>query len=123
MQSLFMASGKLLKDQRLLLKYFEYLDKMGVDRSYSIPSSEDLNFLEKAVYEGRLNLLEVLIVLKRRFISRVYREAASKAVEDIFGEKAEDELAIDMVAKDLATWTLEIAEALGIIKLDTSILQ
>jgi len=118
-----MASGKLLKDQRLLLKYFEYLDKMGIDRSYSIPSSEDLNFLEKAVYEGRLNLLEVLIVLKRRFISRVYREAASKAVEDIFGEKAEDELAIDMVAKDLATWTLEIAEALGIIKLDTSILQ
>jgi hypothetical protein len=123
MQNLFMASGKLLKDQKLLVKYFDYLEKMGIDKSTSIPSTEDLDFLRKAVYEGRLNLLEALTMLKRRFVHRVNREAAVKAVQDILGEGVGEDLAVEMVARDLAAWTLEIAEILGLLKFDTSILR
>ncbi|MEM4514186.1 MAG: hypothetical protein QXZ41_06750 [Ignisphaera sp.] len=123
MHSLFMASGKLLKNQSLLLKYFEALEKMGIDKSVSVPTSDDISFLVKAVYEGKISLLEALSALTRRFIPRVIGEAAKKAVEEVLGEEVDTILAREIIAKDLAAWTIEIADRMHLIKLNLSILK
>ncbi|MEM1645729.1 MAG: hypothetical protein QXL96_07670 [Ignisphaera sp.] len=124
MQSLFMASGKLLKNQSFLIKYFEILEKLGVDKSVSIPTSDDINFLVKIVYEGeKTSLFEALSALTRRFIPRVIGEVAKKAVEEVLGKEVDTILAIEIIAKDLAAWTIEIAEGMNLIKLDLSILR
>lgn len=118
-----MSSGKLLKNPGILLRYFDILEKMGIDRSLSLPTSSDLEFIAKAVRLGSLNLLEVLQLLTKRFIPRVVRGAARKAVEEVLGKDVDEELAVEIVAKDLALWTIEIAENLSLVKLDTSILR
>lgn len=123
MHSLFMASGKLLKNQSLLLKYFEILEKMGIDKSVSVPTSDDISFLVKAVYEGKISLFEALSALTRRFMPRIIGEAAKKAVEEVLGEEVDETLAIEIIAKDLAAWTIEIAEGMRLIRLDLSILK
>ncbi|MEM1525896.1 MAG: hypothetical protein QW775_06705 [Ignisphaera sp.] len=123
MHSLFMASGKLLKNQSLLLKYFEALEKMGIDKSVSVPTSDDISFLVKAIYEGKISLLEALSALTRRFIPRVIGEAAKKAVEEVLGEEVDTILAREIIAKDLAAWTIEIADRMHLIKLNLSILK
>ncbi|MEM2200644.1 MAG: hypothetical protein QW552_05110 [Ignisphaera sp.] len=118
-----MASGKLLKNQSLLLKYFEALEKMGIDKSVSVPTSDDISFLVKAIYEGKISLLEALSALTRRFIPRVIGEAAKKAVEEVLGEEVDTILAREIIAKDLAAWTIEIADRMHLIKLNLSILK
>ena len=120
---LFMASGKLVKNYSLLIRYFEVLTQIGIDRSLSVPTSSDIEFVVNLIKEQNVSLLDALSMLMRRFIPRVNAEAARRAFEEVYGEKVDDLVAVDMVAKDLAGWTLEIAENMGLIKIDTSILR
>lgn len=120
---LFMSSGKLVKNYNMLIRYFEILEEMGIDKSVSVPTSSDIEFIVKAVSSKHLNLLEILTALIRRFIPRVHREAAKKAIDEVLGGDFDEQLAVDIIAKDLAAWTLEIAENMNLIKIDTSILR
>lgn len=120
---LFMASGKLVKNYSILIRYFEILEEMGIDKSTSVPASSDIEYITRAVSSGHLNLLEVLSILASRFIPRINREAARRAVEEILGRGVDEQVAVDIIAKDLAAWTLEIAENMSLIKIDTSILR
>jgi len=119
---LFMGSGKLLKDQSLLLTYFEILESMNIRNTVSIPTSEDIEFLVKAVRIQNLSLLDAITMLTRRFAPRIVAEAARKAIEKVLGRDVDTDLAVELIAKDLALWTLEIAENLGLIRVDTSML-
>jgi len=117
-----MGSGKLLKDQSLLLTYFEILESMNIRNTVSIPTSEDIEFLVKAVRIQNLSLLDAITMLTRRFAPRIVAEAARKAIEKVLGRDVDTDLAVELIAKDLALWTLEIAENLGLIRVDTSML-
>lgn len=120
---LFMASGKIVKDYSILVKYFEILENMGIDRSISIPTSNDIDFLVKVVRQSRINLLEAMSMLVARFIPRINREAARRAIECVMGRNIDEQIAVDIVARDLAGWTLEIAEAMNLIRIDSSMIR
>lgn len=118
-----MASGKLLKNQIFLIKYFEILEKMNIDKSISIPTSNDIEFLVNSVRGKTINLLEILSTLTLRFLPRVVEEAAIKTIKEVLGEEINGKIAVELIAKDLAAWTIEIAEGMNLIKIDLSIIK
>lgn len=115
---LFLSSGKIVKDYRILQKYFEVLDDISVDKASALPSSEDLEFISRLVREGRRTLLELLDALTLRFIPKINTEAAIRTYREVLGVELPPNTAVAHIAKDLAGWTLEIAENLGIIKIN-----
>lgn len=119
---LFLGSGKLVKDYRILQKYFEILDEMNIDKTSALPSSEDIEMIRKLVEQGKRNLLELINALTLKFIPKVNAEAAIRAYKEVLGIEIQPNTAISHIARDLAGWTLEIAESLSIIKIDVSIL-
>lgn len=119
---LFLSSGKIVKDYRILQRYFEILDEMNIDRASALPSSKDIELVLKMVKEGKRNLLELLNALALRFIPRINAEAAIRACREMLSIEMQSDAAISHIARDLAGWTLEIAENLGIIKIDVNII-
>ncbi|MEM2262297.1 MAG: hypothetical protein QXK24_07590, partial [Ignisphaera sp.] len=73
---LFLSSGKIVKDYRILRRYFEILDEMNVDKSSALPSSEDFEFIRRFLREGKKNLLELLEALSLKFIPKIDMNAA-----------------------------------------------
>jgi len=120
---LFMSSGKLVKNYTVLEKYFDLLEKMGIDKSLYLPSSSDMDFVVRLVSSGRKKLLDVLEELIARIVARVHREAAKEAVREALGSDIDEEIAVDIVARDIAGWILEIAENMGLIKIDSNIIR
>ncbi|MCS7112140.1 MAG: hypothetical protein N3D82_04155 [Ignisphaera sp.] len=117
---LFLSSGKIVKDYRILQKYFEILDEMNIDKSSTLPSSEDIEFIERLIKEGKRSLLELLDALTLKFIPKINTEAAVRAYKEVLDIELHPNTAISHIAKDLAGWSLEIAEHLGIIRIDVS---
>ncbi|MEM0006591.1 MAG: hypothetical protein QXJ95_00590 [Ignisphaera sp.] len=119
---LFLSSGKIVKDYRILRRYFEILDEMNVDKSSALPSSEDFEFIRRFLREGKKNLLELLEALSLKFIPKIDMNAAIRTYREVLGIEIQPNTAVLHIAKDLAGWTLEMAENLGIIKIDVSML-
>ncbi len=119
---LFLSSGKIVKDYRILQKYFEILDEMNIDKASALPSSEDIELIRRLIKEGKRNLLELIDALTLKFIPKINTEAAIRAYKEVLDIEIQPNTAISHIARDLAGWTLEIAESLGIIRIDVSIL-
>jgi hypothetical protein len=115
---LFLGSGKIVKNYRILQRYFEIIDEMNIDKTTSLPSTEDIELISRLVKEGRKTLLELLDVLTLKFIPKVNIEAAIKVYKEILGVEVSPNIAVSYIAKDLAGWTLEIAENLGVIRIN-----
>jgi hypothetical protein len=115
---LFLGSGKIVKNYRILQRYFEIIDEMNIDKTTSLPSTEDIELISRLVKEGRKTLLELLDILTLKFIPKVNIEAAIKVYKEILGVEVSPNIAVSYIAKDLAGWTLEIAENLGVIRIN-----
>ena len=118
MSSVFLGSGKLVKDYTLLLKYFEKLREIGASAESSYPRSEDLGEVKRLVEQGALKSLdEAVSFLKERFKQRIVEEAAVEAVKEVLKTETSREAAVEQIARLLALWTLEIGESMGLIKI------
>jgi len=118
LSSVFLGSGKLVKDYTLIIKYFEKLRELGIDPDSSYPRGEDLEEVKKLVEQGAVKSLEeALNVLKERFKQRIAKEAAVEAVREVLGAEIGADAAVEHVARLLALWTLEMGENMGIIKI------
>uniref|UniRef100_A0A7C5Z0C3 Uncharacterized protein n=1 Tax=Ignisphaera aggregans TaxID=334771 RepID=A0A7C5Z0C3_9CREN len=115
---LFLGSGKIVKNYRILQRYFEIIDEMNIDKTTSLPSTEDIELISRLVKEGRKTLLELLDTLTLKFIPKVNIEAAIKVCKEVLGVEVSPNIAVSYIAKDLAGWALEIAENLGVIKIN-----
>ncbi|MEM0372191.1 MAG: hypothetical protein QXY23_06435, partial [Ignisphaera sp.] len=83
----------------------------------------DMDFVVRLVSSGRKKLSDVLEELIARIVARVHREAAKEAVREALGSDIDEEIAVDIVARDIAGWILEIAENMGLIKIDSSMMR
>lgn len=112
---LMLSSGKIFKDYLLLEKYLEICPEN--ERGKSLPSSPDIEFVKYLASRGVGSLNMYLDELTRRFEERVNPAYCVKAVKEVLGTEVPEDRAVRIISTQLAGWTLEIAEALGIIKI------
>lgn len=112
---LMLCSGKVFSNYSLLEKYLEVCPEER--RAGSLPNSSDIEFVKRIASRGTAPLDKFLEELVERFKDRVDPGCCVRASREVLGmEVAEDQASV-LVAIQLAGWTLEIAEALGVIKL------
>jgi len=112
---LMLSSGKVFKDYTLLEKYLELCSED--ERVRSLPSSADIEFVKYLASRKDGTLHDFLEELSRRFLDRVSPARSADAVRSVLGMDMSGDQAAQLVSAQLAGWTLEIAEALGVIKL------
>jgi len=111
------GSGKIVKDYRLLNRYFELLDKRNIDKSNLMPTSSDIETVVSMAREGSTNLLQMINMLADRIKPKIYGDIAKEAFRDVYGIEVDESIAIDRIAMDMAGWVIEITEALGLIRI------
>jgi len=114
---LMLASGK-LSSYRILTAYLNILDKK--ERDKALPKTKDLEYVRMLIDEGIRRLDEIIRELSENLKGRINGYYAKKAVKDVLGLDVDETEAKDYVAKELASWILEISENLNIIKLKGS---
>jgi len=110
---LLLLSRKVFSDYSLLEKYFEVCE----EASESIPTPADVEYVKYVVSRGSVSLEHILNELKGRLSSRVNVSCSLRAAREVLGVDLPESHAVALVSLQLAGWVLEIAEALGIIKL------
>jgi len=117
----FMASGRIVRDYGVLFKYVELLEKRG--RGYearrALPTSEDIEYLKRAVTRGMVRTLdEAIKLLKSRFRERIDVDVAAEAYRRHYGvADVSEDMAVEELSRVLAGYAIEIAEQLGEIRL------
>ncbi len=111
---LFLLSRRVFKDYSLLERYFEVC---GEEASTSIPTPADVEYVKYLVSRGSTSLEYVLNELKKKLLDRVNVSCSLRAAREVLGIDLPESHAVALVSVQLAGWILEIAEALGIIKL------
>ncbi len=114
---LMLASGK-LSSYRILTTYLNILDKKERDRV--LPKTKDLEYVRMLIDEGIRRLDEIIKELSENLKGRINGYYAKKAVKDVLGLDVDEIEAKNYVARELASWILEISENLNIIKLKGS---
>lgn len=112
---LLMSSGKLVKNPALILKYFALVKERGGDVSRAMPGSKDVELVVEAARQGR-DLLSILQDLIRSYSERMDPTTARAAVKEVMKCEVDEDTAVYLISRELAAWTLEIAEAVGAIK-------
>lgn len=110
-----LSSGKVFKDYTLLERYLELCSES--ERVRSLPNSSDIEFVKYLVSRKAGTLHDFLEELSRRFLDRVSPARSVDAVRSVLGMDIPEDQAVQLISTQLAGWTLEIAEALGVIKL------
>ncbi len=110
------GSGKIVRDYRLLNRYFELLDNRNIDKSNMMPTSSDIEIVVNMAMEGSTNLLQMINMLVSRLKPKINGDIAREAFREVYGLEVDESTAIDRVAMDMAGWVIEIAEALGLVK-------
>lgn len=115
---LMLSSGKIFGSYALLEKYLELCP--DEERVWSLPSSPDVEFVKYLASRGSATVERFIEELTERFVERVNPSYSVKAAKEVLGMELAGDQAVQLVAAQLAGWTLEIAEALGVIKLRKS---
>ncbi|MEM2006673.1 MAG: hypothetical protein QW154_03470 [Sulfolobales archaeon] len=113
-KKLMLSSGKIFGNYSLLEKYLEVCQEKNVE---SLPNSSDIEFVKYIASRGPASLDRFLEELVRRFKQRVDPACSVRASKEVLSMELTEDHASQLVATQLAGWTLEIAEALGVIKL------
>ncbi|MEM1661865.1 MAG: hypothetical protein QXT88_04535 [Desulfurococcaceae archaeon] len=114
------ANGSIVGDYKPLLKYMDIARKTSTGLNRLIVR-EDLDFLSNLIRTNeRLNLLELLDLLKNRVKNRIDCSLASIAFKEAYGVDLGDDVACLKMAEILAGWIIEIAKTLGIINIRES---
>ncbi|MEM1681814.1 MAG: hypothetical protein QW509_02890 [Sulfolobales archaeon] len=111
---LMLSSGKVFGNYSLLERYLEICQEKKVE---SLPNSSDIEFVKHIASRGPASLDKFLEELVKRFKCRVDPVCSVKASKEVLNMELAEDQASQLVAVQLAGWTLEIAEALGVIKL------
>ncbi|MEM1930858.1 MAG: hypothetical protein QXL79_01940 [Sulfolobales archaeon] len=111
---LMLSSGKVFGDYSLLERYLEICQEKKAE---ALPNSSDIEFVKRIANRGPASLNELLGELAKRFKHRVDPSCSVRASKEVLSMELAEDQASQLVATQLAGWTLEIAEALGIIKL------
>jgi hypothetical protein len=111
---LLLLSRKVFSDYSLLEKYFEVC---GEGASESIPRPTDIEYVKYLVSKGSTSLDHILNELKERLLERVNANCSLRAAKEVLGVNLPESHSVALVSVQLAGWILEIAEALGVIKL------
>lgn len=112
---LMLSSGKVFGNYSLLEKYLEVCPEEK--RTGSLPNSSDIELVKYLVSRGAAPLDRLLEELVKRFKDRVDPQCCVRASREVLGMDLAEDQASQLVATQLAGWTLEIAEALGIVRL------
>jgi hypothetical protein len=111
---LLLLSRKVFSDYSLLEKYFELC---GEKASESFPRPTDIEYVKYLVSRGSTSLDYILNELKERLAERVNADCSLRAAKEVLGVDLPENHAVALISVQLAGWILEIAEALGVIKL------
>ncbi len=112
---LMLSSGRVFESYSLLEKYLELCPEKR--RAESVPNSADVEFVKYAASRGAVPLGELLEELAERFKERLDPDCCARAAREVLNAELDEDQAVWLLAKQLAGWTLEIAEALGVVKL------
>ena|GEM_PF-680344 len=116
----FMASGKVVSNYDLLLRYVEILERRGRREliQKTLPNSSDIIYLKDIVVKGTVKTLdEAIAKMKNRFRERIDVDTAVEAYRSLYNTSISEEEAVDQISRILAGYVIEIAEQLGEIKL------
>jgi len=116
-----MATGKIIKDYRPLIKYLELADREL--RSRTIPNSSDIEVIKELLARGTSNLSDLINELTKYIRNRVDPELARKAVREVLGTDVDSRTAEYMISRIIAGWVIEMAEQFGIVKLKSRYLK
>ncbi|RLG75649.1 MAG: hypothetical protein DRO12_05260 [Thermoprotei archaeon] len=115
-----MASGKVVSNYDLLLRYVEILERRGRREliQKTLPNSSDIIYLKDIVVKGTVKTLdEAIAKMKNRFRERIDVDTAVEAYRSLYNTSISEEEAVDQISRILAGYVIEIAEQLGEIKL------
>mgnify|MGYP000356630724 CR=1 FL=1 len=115
--NLMLASGK-LSSYRILIAYLNILNKE--ERDKVLPRAKDLEYVRMLIDEGINRLDEIIKELSENLKDRINGYYAKKVIKDVLGLDVNESEAKRFVAKELASWILEISENLNIIKIKGS---
>ncbi|MEL9939580.1 MAG: hypothetical protein QW632_03360 [Ignisphaera sp.] len=117
---MFLSSGKLVKNPQLIRRYVDEARKRGIDLSKVLPNEEDID-LVRNVSMHALDMLKIMEDLIQRFMKRIDPGIAREVFKEVLNEDVDEATATYLLAKEFSAWTLEIAEALNLIKIDEKI--
>ena len=98
------------------MKYLEELKKRDIEIATVIPGREELEKVEKSVKE-KASMLKVVEELIKHLKSKIDAQLAKITVKEVLREEVDEDTASYLIAKELASWVLEIADTLNIIKI------
>lgn len=116
----FLASGKIIENYSLLVKYFEICSASSNVCMDLLPSSEILETISSLVKNRGYSFTEILNVLGERLSGRIICNIAVEAYRAVHGINVDCEEAKNMLLRELVAWYLEMAEALGLVRLKES---
>lgn len=116
----FLASGKILGDYSVLIKYFEICMSKGGECMDLFPSREILDDIKEMAENKGYSYLEVLGEIRVRIEDKINCDIAVEAYKMVHGISVSCEVARMELLKEIVAWYLEAAETLGLVKLKES---
>ncbi|MCY0868186.1 MAG: hypothetical protein OWQ48_03020 [Desulfurococcus sp.] len=118
----FLASGKILGGYPLLVKYFEICssEKKSPECAELLPTRGILEEISVLVSRDSKTFIEILEKLEESLAGKVDCTIAVKAYDSVYGVKPACSEAVKALLREVVAWYLEIAEALGLVKLSKS---
>ncbi len=114
----FFADGSIVGDYKPLIKYWEILKRKHREKlDEAFLTREDFEEIKKIIYEKKkMNIVELLTILKNRFKPRIDREVAVEALKEVYGTIVDPETAVDRIASIMAGWLIEASKNTGIVR-------
>lgn len=104
------ASGKLGGEFRLLRAYIEEAGSKEI-----VPDEEVFRAI-RSVAAGGAPADEVIEAISKIVMRKIDPEAAVKAYRRVYGVEVGESEAVRAVAREAAAWAIELAEALGVVR-------
>ncbi len=114
----FFADGSIVGDYKPLIKYWEILKRKHREKlDEAFLTREDFEEIKKIIYEKKkMNIVELLTILKNTFKPRIDREVAVEALKEVYGTIVDPETAVDRIASIMAGWLIEASKNTGIVR-------
>ncbi len=114
----FFADGSIVGDYKPLIKYWEILKRKHREKlDEAFLTREDFEEIKRIIYEKKkMNIVELLTILKNRFKPRIDREVAVEALKEVYGTTVDPETAVDRIASIMAGWLIEASKNTGIVR-------
>lgn len=114
---LFLSSGKLLENSRLLAKYMKLCKERGLSCEKLLPSSSLLSEIKKMVEKAPVSFEDIVKFLQEQVSSEVDCGICIEAYREIYGISVDCESAKKALVIQLAGWLVEILDTLGYVKI------